>query len=247
MACDDFECVCTCSQPIRHKAMQTAFDSLMKNHTWGEPVEPPPGANLIGCGWVDKTKRGKDSSIIKHKARLVNRCNHQQLCIETAPTRDREIRTLTIRQGAHIHALIHRHEMEDCNTVVHPMIEGAELKHFDGRATDSTIREYQSTIGGIMWAAVCTGPDIAILRSDNQDSIQQIKNGASGHDPTKHVETWHHSLTELTERGIIKMHHIGTADMAADIPTTGLGRHEYEAERGRLGWSQRSQTGAHTA
>jgi hypothetical protein len=40
-----------------HSAMQTEFDSLMKNHTWGKPVELPPGANLIGCGWVYKTKR----------------------------------------------------------------------------------------------------------------------------------------------------------------------------------------------
>ena len=127
------------------------------------------------------------------------------------------------------------------------MTEGAKLKHFAGRATDSTIREYQSTIGRIMWAAVCTGSDIAILRSDNQDSIQQMKNGAIGHDPTKHVRTWQRSITELTERSIIKVNHIGMADMAADIHKKWLGRHKYEAGRRRWGWSQRSQTTAHTA
>jgi hypothetical protein len=500
-----------------HSAMQTEFDSLMKNHTWGEPVELPPGANLIGCGWVYKTKRGKDGSITKHKARLVARGNRQRYGIDYEETyapvaryasircvlaivahydlelhqmdvksaylngdlqetiymrqpegyvqkgkeslvlklhkslyglkqagrtwntkmdstlkshgftaldadqciyirrqhsifllvslyvddlliacnqlvelklfkqqltsefdmedlgeasfvlgieivRDRATRALTIRQGAYTRALIQRHGMEDCNAVAHPMLEGAKLKQFDGQATDSAIREYQSMIGGIMWAAVCTRPDIAfaaarlsqyasnpskehrqavirvlrylkgtpdhgityrsiepstaqptlmaycdsdwaqdldtrrsvtgyafllcgaviswqskrqhtvtlssveaeyqaavqaakeaiwwrrfltalghdmsdptILRSDSQGSIQLIKNGASGHDRTKHVETWHHFLTELAERNIIKMHHVGTADMAADILTKGLGKIKHETGMRMLG------------
>ena len=50
-----------------------------------------------------------------------------------------------------------------------------------------------------------------------------------------HVETWHHFLTELTERNIIKMHHVGTADMAADILTKGLGRYKHEAGMKMLG------------
>ena len=75
--------------------------------------------------------------------------------------RDRANRTLTIRQGAYTRALLQRHGMEDCNAVAHPMIEGAKLRQFDGQATDSDIKEYQSMIGGIMWAAVCTRPDIA--------------------------------------------------------------------------------------
>ncbi len=500
-----------------HSAMQTEYDSLMKNHTWGKPIQLPPGANLIGCGWVYKTKRGKDGSIIKHKARLVARGNRQRYGIDYEETyapvaryasircilalvahydlelhqmdvksaylngeleetiymrqpegfvqkgteslvlqlrkslyglkqagrtwnakmdatlkghsftaldadqciyirrqhstfilislyvddlliacnrlselklfkqqltsefdmedlgeasfvlgieiiRDRASRTLTIRQGAYTRALLQRHGMEDCNAVAHPMIEGAKLKQFDGQATDSDIKEYQSMIGGIMWAAVCTRPDIAfaaarlsqyasnpskehrqaairvlrylkgtpdqgityrgiepitaqppllaycdsdwaqdidtrrsvtgytfllcgaaiswqskrqhtvtlssveaeyqaavqaakeaiwwrrfltalghdmseptILRSDSQGSIQLIKNGASGHDRTKHVETWHHFLTELAERGIIKMHHVGTADMAADILTKGLGRVKHETGMKMLG------------
>jgi hypothetical protein len=28
-----------------HSAMQTEYDSLMKNHTWGKPIQLPPGAN----------------------------------------------------------------------------------------------------------------------------------------------------------------------------------------------------------
>jgi hypothetical protein len=500
-----------------HSAMQTEHDSLMKNHTWGEPIALPPGANLIGCGWVYKTKRGKDGSITKHKARLVARGNRQRYGIDYEETyapvaryasircilaivahldlelhqmdvksaylngelqetiymrqpegfvqsgkeslvlklrkslyglkqagrtwnakmdatlkshgfaaldadrciyirqqqstfillslyvddlliacnrlaelkqfkkqltrefdmedlgeasfvlgieivRDRAHRTLTIRQGAYTRALVQRHGMEDCNAVAHPMLEGAKLQQFDGQATESAIREYQSIIGGIMWAAVCTRPDIAfaaarlsqyasnpskehkqaamrvlrylkgtpdhgityrgvdpataqppltaycdsdwaqdidtrrsvtgytfllcgaaiswqskrqhtvtlssveaeyqatvqaakeaiwwrrfltalghnmreptILRSDSQGSIQLIKNGATGHDRTKHVDTWHHYLTELTDRRIIQMHHVGTADMAADILTKGLGRIKHEAGMRMLG------------
>jgi hypothetical protein len=280
-----------------HSAMQTEYESLMKNHTWGEPVEPPPGANLIGCGCVDKTKRGKDGSITKHRARLVVSGNRQQYSIETAPIRDRANRNLTIRQGAYTRALIHWHEVGHYNTAAHPIFEGAKLKQFDGQATDSAIRKYQSILGGIIWAAVCTRPDIAlaaarlsqyannlskarrqavscrtkrrhtvtlssveaeyraavqaakdaicwrrfltavghditdptILRSDSQGSTQLTKNEGSGHDRTKHVETWHHFLTELTERRMIKMHPVGTADMAADT-------HEWTGEtraRGR--------------
>ena len=276
--------------------------------------------------------------------------------------RDRAHRTLTIRQGAYTRALVQRHGMEDCNAVAHPMVEGAQLQQSDSQATDSAIREYQSIIGGIMWAAVCTRPDIAfaaarlsqyasnpskehkqaamrvlrylkgtpdqgityrgvdpataqppliaycdsdwaqdidtrrsvtgytfllcgaaiswqsrrqhtvtlssveaeyqatvqaakeaiwwrrfltalghnmreptILRSDSQGSIQLIKNGASGHDRTKHVDTWHHYLTELADRRIIQMHHVGTADMAADILTKGLGRIKHEAGVRMLG------------
>ena len=48
------------------------------------------------------------------------------------------------------------------------------------------------------------------------------------------METWHHIHTEL-ERGIIKMHHVGTADMAADILTKGLGRVKHEAGMRMLG------------
>lgn len=279
--------------------------------------------------------------------------------------RDRASRTLTIRQGAYTRALVQRHGLEDCNAVAHPMVEGAKLERFNAQATDSAIQEYQSIIGGIMWAAVCTRPDIAyaaarlsqyasnpskahkqaamrvlrymkgtpdhgityrgvepaaaqpplmaycdsdwaqdidtrrsvtgytfllcgtaiswqskrqhtvtlssveaeyqatvqaakeaiwwrrflaalghdmrtptILRSDSQGSIQLIRNGASGHDRTKHVDTWHHYLTELVERRVIQMHHVGTADMAADILTKGLGRIKHEAGLIMLGMAR---------
>ena len=79
--------------------------------------------------------------------------NRQQYGIETAPIRDRANRRLTIGQGAYTRALIHRHEVGDYNTAALSMIEGAKLKHFDGRATYSASREYQSKIGGIMRAA----------------------------------------------------------------------------------------------
>ena len=45
--------------------------------------------------------------------------------------------------------------------------------------------------------------DPTILRSDSQSSIQPIKNGISGHDRTKHVETWHLFLTTATSSSCI--------------------------------------------
>ncbi|GJZ28589.1 retrovirus-related pol polyprotein from transposon TNT 1-94 [Tanacetum coccineum] len=51
-------------------AMKQEIESIEKNHTW-ELCDLPTGARPIGVKWVFKTKFNQDSSIDKHKARLV--------------------------------------------------------------------------------------------------------------------------------------------------------------------------------
>jgi transposase InsO family protein len=79
--------------------------------------------------------------------------------------RDRAIRTLSIGQSAYISSLLERHGMINCKPVSVPMNRKNSnqlVKSPAGYlATDESIREYQAIIGGIMFAMLCTRPDIA--------------------------------------------------------------------------------------
>jgi hypothetical protein len=52
--------------------MQKEYDSLLKNGTW-KLVDPPFGTKPINYKWVFKDKYISDSSLDKHKARLVEK------------------------------------------------------------------------------------------------------------------------------------------------------------------------------
>eukprot|EP00253_Pinus_taeda_P018733 PITA_18733 len=52
--------------------MQKEYDALINNDTW-KLVDPPLGTKPIGCKWVYKNKYKADSSLDKHKARLVEK------------------------------------------------------------------------------------------------------------------------------------------------------------------------------
>jgi hypothetical protein len=81
----------------------------------------------------------------------------------TQITRDRKARTITITQTAYLKALLVKHRMEGCHPTATPMDTAA--RHIKGeenyRADADTIHQYQSVIGGIMFAMLCTRPDIA--------------------------------------------------------------------------------------
>jgi Reverse transcriptase (RNA-dependent DNA polymerase)/gag-polypeptide of LTR copia-type/Integrase core domain/GAG-pre-integrase domain len=80
--------------------------------------------------------------------------------------RDRVARTITIGQSAYVTALLDRHGMTDCKPVTAPMDLSSTVHQLvkapEGHQTpqDET-RDYQSIIGGIMFAMLCTRPDIA--------------------------------------------------------------------------------------
>ena len=77
--------------------------------------------------------------------------------------RDRTTRMATISQNAYVIALLEKHGMSECNPISTPMDPNLRLKKSatDFEATATTIREYQSIIGGLMFAMICTRPDIA--------------------------------------------------------------------------------------
>jgi hypothetical protein len=50
--------------------MQEEISMIEKNCTW-ELVDKPLGKNIIGVKWIFRTKLNADSTINKHKARLV--------------------------------------------------------------------------------------------------------------------------------------------------------------------------------
>jgi hypothetical protein len=79
--------------------------------------------------------------------------------------RDRAIRSISIGQSAYLNMLLQRHGMADCNSTSTPMDPAAAHDMMAGpdgyQATPTLTRDYQSIIGGLMFAAICTRPDIA--------------------------------------------------------------------------------------
>ena len=79
--------------------------------------------------------------------------------------RDRQARTISIGQSAYVTALLDRHGMSSCNAVVTPMDKSTQTllatASTDHQATLEDARAYQSIIGGVMYAMLCTRPDIA--------------------------------------------------------------------------------------
>ena len=83
--------------------------------------------------------------------------------------RDRANRTISIGQSAYINTLLARHGMADCNPSTTPMEAGIVhelVAAADGYEASTVLtRNYQSIIGGLMFAAICTRPDIAFAVS----------------------------------------------------------------------------------
>ena len=71
-----------------------------------------------------------------------------------------ESNDIKIHQANYIHTLLHRHEMQDCNSMNTPMDTSIKLT----ATTDSDVKvdssQYQQYIGELMFAAIATRPDI---------------------------------------------------------------------------------------
>jgi hypothetical protein len=79
--------------------------------------------------------------------------------------RHRASRTISIGQPTYIRTLLKRHGMEDCNPTSTPMDAAATQELTAApeayKASATLTREYQAAIGGLMFAAICSRPDIA--------------------------------------------------------------------------------------
>jgi hypothetical protein len=84
-------------------------------------------------------------------------------------SRDRARRSISIGQSAYVTALLERHGMSDCKPCSTPTAKDfiatvAKASAADSRAdraSEAVIRDYQTVIGGLMFAMICTRPDIA--------------------------------------------------------------------------------------
>jgi hypothetical protein len=164
--------------------------------------------------------------------------------------RDRARRTLTITQTAYTKALVERHIVGSRHRQYIPMESSARhVKATDReQATPQVIRAYQSAVGSIMFAMLCTRPDIAF-------SVAVLSKFAQN--PTAlhvaGVQRVLHYLNGTTARGIT---YTGTAAASEEPQLTGFCDSDWAADRddrksitgyafllcgGAISWSSKKQ------
>lgn len=83
--------------------------------------------------------------------------------------RDREKRTIELKQTAYIDKLIKSFGMEDCRSISTPM-DANTTRAKDGEGTAD--RHYMSLVGGLLYAAILTRPDISFAVQDLAKNMQ---------------------------------------------------------------------------
>nr|GFB94466.1 hypothetical protein [Tanacetum cinerariifolium] len=144
-------------------AMQEELDQFTRLKVW-RLVPRPEGKSVIKTKWIFKIKKDEISLVIRNKARLVAVGYSQQEGIDYDETfvpvaRIEAIRLflayLLIRISLSIKWIF---EMENCDTVLTPMVEQAKLKlDLVGKPVDHT--DYRSMIGSLMYVT-SSRPDI---------------------------------------------------------------------------------------
>lgn len=103
------------SDPNWKAAMQSEYDSIMKNDTW-EIVDKPAKRKVIGTKWVWKVKYKADGSLDKYKARLVAQGFSQVEGFDVdetfAPTAKMTTIRLVIAAAAHYGWVVHQMDVK---------------------------------------------------------------------------------------------------------------------------------------
>ena len=90
---------------------------------------------------------------------------------------EHEFNDIKIHQANYIHTLLHRHEMQDCNSMNTPMDSSIKLTATTNSNAKVDSSQYQQYIGELMFAAIATRPDIIFavsqLSSYNSNSCQR--------------------------------------------------------------------------
>jgi hypothetical protein len=76
-------------------------------------------------------------------------------------TRNRQARQITIDQSTYIRMVLERFGMQDCNPAYTPMATGVKLEQAAVEDILVDERQYQSIVGSLMYAMLCTRPDLA--------------------------------------------------------------------------------------
>lgn len=114
------------SEALRHSVWQQAmaeeYQALVKQ---GTLVNPPAGANIIGCQWIFKIKRHSNGSIARYKAHLVANGNQQEEGLDFTETFSLITKQPTVRvvlsMAVHYNWTIRQLDMS--NAFLHGIIE----------------------------------------------------------------------------------------------------------------------------
>lgn len=82
--------------PVWVEAMKEEIDALHNQKTWSL-VPFPKNKNLVGCKWVFKIKKHSNSTIARHKARLVAKVFSQEPGIDYTKTFSPVVKPRTVR------------------------------------------------------------------------------------------------------------------------------------------------------
>jgi hypothetical protein len=123
--------------------------------------------------------------------------------------RNRPARSITITQSAYIRSILEKHPTGDNHKQAIPMETSARHTKATGdyQASTQTIKAYQSAVGSIMFAMLCTRPDIAysvaILSKfaqnptpDHQKAVQRVLRYLRG---TSHLGITYTGITPRTD------------------------------------------------
>nr|CAN75475.1 hypothetical protein VITISV_006889 [Vitis vinifera] len=154
------------------EAMKDEMKSMKDNGVW-DLVELPKGVKLIGCKWIFKTKRDSKGNIVRYKAHLVAKGFTQKEGIDYKETfspihRDRSRGILRLSQKAYIDKVLSRFGMSNCAPGDTPVAKGDKFSLHQCPKNELEKKDmerfpYASAIGSLMYAQVCTRPDIAYI------------------------------------------------------------------------------------
>nr|XP_043611883.1 protein ENHANCED DISEASE RESISTANCE 2-like [Erigeron canadensis] len=159
------------------------LNSMKHNDVW-DLVELPEGSKPTDCKWVFKTKLDPNGNVEHYKARLMDvktaflNGDLEEDVYMWQPEgfipkgieihRDRRNGVLGLSQRAYIDRILERYKMQDCSPTIAPVVKGDVFGSFQTPSTEiekeqMRVIPYASVVGSIMYAQVCTRPDIAYI------------------------------------------------------------------------------------
>ncbi|GJU38495.1 retrovirus-related pol polyprotein from transposon TNT 1-94 [Tanacetum coccineum] len=168
------------------EAMQEEIQALHKNKTW-ELVPLPGGKKPIGNKWVNKFKRNSDDQMERYRARLVVKgyaqkegidfneifspCGSNDNC--SGPNKDRIsklkaqlAREFDMKDLGPANKILWMFNMQDCKPISTPFPTNIKLSSKMSPSSEKERMEisrvpYASAVGSLMFAMICTRPNIA--------------------------------------------------------------------------------------
>nr|CAN61880.1 hypothetical protein VITISV_018026 [Vitis vinifera] len=154
------------------EAMKDEMKSMKDNGVW-DLVELPKSVKPIGCKWIFKTKRDSKGNIVRYKERLVAKGFTQKEDIDYKETfspihRDRSRGILGLSQKAYIDKVLSRFGMSNCAPEDTPVAKGDKFSLHQCPKNELEKKDmerfpYASVVGSLVYAQVCTRPDIAYI------------------------------------------------------------------------------------